>query len=116
MMSCGAIIPATITRIKGRLSELRKRWPRRFSRAVASRQRSRNSGGMPRLAAEISDIFLPLARNDVRNDDGWVLLPFVLRAVAREGLTTGVVRHACRHRVTARGVFGFVGGRCCRLF
>ena len=32
-----------------------------------------------------------------------------------EGLTTGVVRHACRHRVTARGVFGFVGGRCCRL-
>ena len=27
-----------------------------------------------------------------------------------EGLTTGVVRHACRHRVTARGVFGFVGG------
>ena len=23
----------------------------------------------------------------------------------REGLTTGVVRHACRHRVTARGVF-----------
>ena len=26
------------------------------------------------------------------------------------GLTTGVVRHACRHRVTARGVFGFEGG------
>ena len=27
-----------------------------------------------------------------------------------EGLTTGVVRHACRHRVTARGVFGLGGG------
>ena len=26
-----------------------------------------------------------------------------------EGLTTGVVRHACRHRVTARGVFGLGG-------
>ena len=25
-------------------------------------------------------------------------------------MTTGVVRHACRHRVTARGFFGFVGG------
>ena len=25
-------------------------------------------------------------------------------------MTTGVVRHACRHRVTARGVFGFEGG------
>ena len=34
------------------------------SRAVASRQRSRNSGGMPRLAAEIPDIFIPLARNE----------------------------------------------------
>ena len=38
------------------------------SRAVASRQRSRNAGGMPRLAAGIPDIFIPLARNDVRND------------------------------------------------
>ena len=77
MMSCGVIIPATITRIKGRLSGLRKRLPRRFSRAVASRQRSRNSGGTPRLAAEIPDIFLPLARNDVRNDDGWGAFAFV---------------------------------------
>ena len=39
------------------------------SRAVASRQRSRNAGGMRRLAAEIPDIFIPLSRNDVRNDD-----------------------------------------------
>ena len=70
MMSCGVIIPATITRIKGRLSELRKRWPRRPPR-------SRNSGGTPRLAAEIPDIFLPLARNDVRNDDGWGAFAFV---------------------------------------
>ena len=41
--------------------ELRQRHP---SRAVASRQCSRNSGGRPRLAAEIPDIFLPLARNE----------------------------------------------------
>ena len=39
------------------------------SRAVASRQRSRNAGGMRRLAAEIPDVFIPLSRNDVRNDD-----------------------------------------------
>ena len=43
------------------------------SRAVASRQRSRNAGGMRRLAAEIPDIFIPLSRNDVRNDDGGIL-------------------------------------------
>ena len=36
---------------------------------IASRQRSRNAGGMRRLAAEIPDIFIPLSRNDVRNDD-----------------------------------------------
>ena len=36
MMSCGVIIPATITRIKGRFAELRKRWPR----ALASRRGS----------------------------------------------------------------------------
>ena len=53
---------------------------RRPFRAVASRQRSRNSGGRPRLAAEIPDIFLPLARNDVRNDDGWGVV-----AVCSEG-------------------------------
>ena len=35
--------------------ELRKRWPRRPLRSVASRQRSRNFGGMPRLAAEIPE-------------------------------------------------------------
>ena len=35
----------------------------------ALRQRSRNAGGMRRLAAEIPDIFIPLSRNDVRNDD-----------------------------------------------
>ena len=133
------------------------------SRAVASRQRRRNAGGMRRLAAEIPDIFIPLSRNDVRNDDdifdsdvfpagdsftgsGVVMRR---RAVSGEGvkefprnsggkasppcgrdsgmtmggdsfavglgplrehvLTTGVVRHACRHRVTARGVFGLGG-------
>ena len=37
---------------------------RRPSRAVASRQRSRNSGGRRRLAAEIPDIFIPLSRNE----------------------------------------------------
>ena len=26
-----------------------------------------------------------------------------------EGVLSGVVRHACRHRVTARGVFGLGG-------
>ena len=57
--------------------ELRQR---HLSRAVASRQRSRHSGGRPRLAAEIPDIFLPLARNDVRNDDGWGVV-----AVCSEG-------------------------------
>ena len=43
--------------------------PRRPPHAVASRQRGRNSSGRRRLAAEIPDIFIPLARNDVRNDD-----------------------------------------------
>ena len=37
------------------LLELRKRWPRRPLRSVASRQRSRNFGGMPRLAADIPE-------------------------------------------------------------
>ena len=75
--------------------------------------------------------------SELGNDIGWAmgaLLPFVLRAccgsmcwpvdrpathaaldwgpLREHVLTTGVVRHACRHRVTARGVFGFVGGRC----
>ena len=34
-----------------------------------TQQRRRNAGGMRRLAAEIPDIFIPLSRNDVRNDD-----------------------------------------------
>ena len=46
-----------------------KQTQRRRQIAVASRQRSRNAGGMRRLAAEIPDIFIPLSRNDVRNDD-----------------------------------------------
>ena len=67
--------------------ELRQRHP---SRAVASRQRSRNSGGRPRLAAEIPDIFLPLARNDVRNDDGFGVVAICAEGICRrEGLTTG---------------------------
>ena len=50
-------------------------------------------GSHARLAAEIPDIFLPLARNDVRNDDGGGTCP---GAAAR-----GVL------------VFCFFGGRCC---
>ena len=98
------------------LPELRQR---RLFRAVASRQRSRNSGGRRRLAAEIPDIFIPLTRNDVRNDDGggacsgamrrglmrflvlWgALLPFVLMVVAGAclGRWTGQPRMPPRER------------------
>ena len=58
----------------------------------------------------------PALRRRFRNDDGLGVVVVCAEGICRrEVLTTGVVRHACRHRVTARGVFGFVGGRCCRL-
>ena len=101
-------------------------------RAVASRQRSRISGGRRRLAAEIPDIFIPLSRNDVRNDDGgdcftcagatrrglmrflvlWrTLLPFVLRAVAGAcvGRRTGQPRMPPQERLH-EGFWFFVWG------
>ena len=43
-----------------------------------------HSGGMRRLAAEIPDIFIPLSRNDVRNDGAfftrrfWFTIGFVM--------------------------------------
>ena len=65
-----------------------------------------------------------------RQHEGFLVLWGGVVAVWTEGvcggevLTTGVVRHACRHRVdgtppcggAGEEVFGFVGGRCCRLF
>ena len=64
-------------------------------------------GSHARLAAEIPDIFLPLARNENSGMTvGGVVAVWTERICRREGLTTGVVRHACRHRVTARGFFG----------
>ena len=48
----------------------------------------------------------PAWRRRFRNDDGLGVVAVCSEGVCRrEGLTTGVVRHACRHRVTARGVF-----------
>ena len=52
-----------------------KEFPWSFASATLLVQSLRDSAaatpvGGPRLAAEIPDIFLPLARNDVRNDDG----------------------------------------------
>ena len=47
-------------------------------------------GRPSRLAAEIPDIFLPLARNDVRNDDGFGVVAICAEDICRrEGLTTG---------------------------
>ena len=40
---------------------------------------------------------------------GGVVVVWTEGVCGGEGLTTGVVRHACRHRVTARGVFGLGG-------
>ena len=62
-------------------------------------------------------------RRRFRNDDGGSVVAVWTEGVCGgEGLTTGVVRHACRHRVTARGVFvlgdsfavglGAVAGAC----
>ena len=48
------------------------------------------------------------AARGVRGDWG-ILLRLDWEPLRGHGLTTGVVRHACRHRVTARGVFGFGG-------
>ena len=45
------------------------------------------------------------AARGVRGDWG-ILLRLDWEPLRGHGLTTGVVRHACRHRVTARGVFG----------
>ena len=48
----------------------------------------------------------PAWRRRFRNDDGLGVVAVCSEGgCRREGLTTGVVRHACRHRVTARGVF-----------
>ena len=72
--------------------ELRKRWPRRPLRSVASRQRSRNFGGMPRLAAEIPDIFRHGCRRagKFRNDDGLGVVAVCSQGgCRREVLTTG---------------------------
>ena len=44
--------------------------------------------------------------------DWGILLRLDWEPLRGHGLTTGVVRHACRHRVTARGVFG-LGGLFC---
>ena len=50
---------------------------------------------------------MPAWRRRFRNDDGLGVVAVCSEGgCRREGLTTGVVRHACRHRVTARGVFG----------
>ena len=51
------------------------------------------------------------AARGVRGDWG-ILLRLDWEPLRGHGLTTGVVRHACRHRVTARGVFG-LGGLFC---
>ena len=77
-----------------------KEFPWRFAsahppRAVASRQRSRNSGGRPRLAAEIPDIFRHGWRRagKFRNDDGLGVV-----AVCSEGGRRGMTgRGASTH-------------------
>ena len=60
--------------------------------AVASRQRSRNSGGMRRLAAEIPDIFIPLSRNE---NSGMTMLFFSLRGVPMSGAGRACCRGMC---------------------
>ena len=63
-------------------------------------------GRHARLAAEIPDIFIPLSRNENSGMTmGGVVAVWTEGDCGGEGLTTGVVRHACRHRVTARGGF-----------
>ena len=51
---------------------------------------------MRRLAAEIPDIFIPLARNDVRNDDD--IFDSDVFPAGDSFTGSGVVRHACRLR------------------
>ena len=53
---------------------------------------------------------MPALRRRFRNDDGGgILLRLDWELLREHVLTTGVVRHACRHRVTARGGFWFGG-------
>ena len=75
---------------------------RRPSRAVASRQRSRNSGGMRRLAAEIPDIFIPLSRNDVRNDDGGEILSHPLPWSSSRSRNPTQSKHSSVRHITPR--------------
>ena len=53
----------------------------------------------------------PALRRRFRNDDGLGVVAVCSEGgCRREVLTTGVVRHACRHRVTARGALIFCFG------
>ena len=58
---------------------------------------------------------MPALRRRFWNDDGGggILLRLDWERLREHVLTTGVVRHACRHRVTARG--GFCGGGFSRV-
>ena len=66
--------------------------------------------GCERISLELRWEGKPFLRRRFRNDDeGGVVFVCSEGGCGGEVLTTGVVRHACRHRVTARGVFGLGG-------